>query len=359
MVGCIEDPAVASDPDELPALDAAADIRDVPPDAARPPDLASILDGPVADVRVRDESFDLRPVDGAVDLRPIDAAPDLPLPDAAVDADECLRRLPTHTLTETPGAKSSPAVGLDIGWVTHFAWVDDGVVFATDALWDARALGAGGQVALDGLFPVWNSAEGVRLEVGAPVTDHAIRGRFDHGGAIAVDTPRGPAIARLDRLTFAVGEPVEGNFEAVAASGDALLYGDPAVDGLYVLEDGVTTQVCEFGCDRRRAVMAGDVVVWQALGQLHLRRSQVTSIVADAPRGTDVDVVLVRDEPVIAYTTPFGEPAGIYVHRPGAGRYRIVDGEANQPRLLVGGDQDCVIYVDDQVRYACANHACP
>ena len=301
-------------------------------------------------------------------------AADLGLADIPLDAASCPTRLPIQTLSDTPGAKSSPDVAVSLEGELGFVWIDDGVVFIATPDAPPEPIGHGQDAAIagvaDGLLATWNDADGLHVAItdGPAESVHmGFRRRGPADGLVAAaDTPTGPVRLELDldgRIAKVDPLPDPDDTEALGASGDWLLFGDASSGDIsaFHADHGLRRVCLGPSCDRPQArILAADplrpLALYQSTGQLFLTAlGDEPTLVADAPRGTQVDLA----PGLVAFTTPTDGPPGIYLQRPGAPRLRVVEGVARQPRLAVVGTLDCVVYADDQIRWACLDRACP
>ena len=219
----------------------------------------------------------------------------------------------------------------------------------------------------------WNSPAGLRAATpGAEprlVDAHAQqRGRLSSAHdalVVAADTPEGAA-----RLSLAADGSLQDvtlaapGLDAIEAAGPWLLAADPADGSVWLRAAEQEALVCEVGCDWPRAAVADDdgspAVAWQALGRIHLREAR-DGVVADAPRGTDLDLVSASDRWGVAFVSPFDGPPGVYLKWADGERRLVARAERpRSPRIAVFASRDCVVFADDQIRWACLDYTeCP
>lgn len=367
-------PVDAGPRDEAPGDDG------VPPDA-EPPDAgadamamdAAPLDAVPADAAPDRGLPDLDPPDAAADFGPPDREPADTAPDAApVDAE------PPDAAPDQGPPDAAPPAGLHrvatrpprIGWrrggQAELMDFDPATGFGPPQPWGPPDVEAARFVAVgEAIRLAWSDAAGVWLDGDPPrfVSDGALVGLAALDGAIiALTTHPDPTRARLVRIepeamserVFAV-EPdaLELLGLATAAGEVGVLTGDGRVDGLYLhrfdaaLAPLGITRVCEFGCDRPNARLAGGpalAALYQSTGRLHRVIGEEHLDLGAVLRGGPVDLLFVEGW-LAAWSTPSGRRPGIIVEGT-----PLSDGPV---RALALVDDRCAVWLADGVAWGC------
>lgn len=192
---------------------------------------------------------------------------------------------------------------------------------------DGRFVGEGARVVVGWSFggDAWLGPDPVRVAVGA-----AMRGVALVPDAVVVLVSDGvPGQARLVRVGVGGGErrfavePDARELLGVAAGGGevGVLVGDGQAGALWVywFDEGLAPLgrelVCDVGCDRPGARVVGGpavAVVFQAVGQVHLRVGGEARAVAGVVRGSLLDAGW-SGRWVVAWSRPVGGAEGVYV----------------------------------------------